>query len=533
MISIKLTFSFVFIWFLICNATAEWFTSSTQMEDLFQEEATLLNYLGHYVAYEEGRLGYLQELANEFEREVFKQSDDFEAFSRNPINQFKMFKRYAYGWKRVDEVMQDNNASLHFLWYLEGHKDYYPTLEDFNGTITGLLRIQNTYQLPTKRLADGHVGKSSSTALQAIHCYRIAEVAFDSKDYASCARWLNGAKLKLDKGDVTVRPETVLILLAHCLIADMNTDKAYEILNEISRNYPNNLDAAKLLIQIKTTHPWLSFMNIQESFEDVYKTVINEYSDINTNSFETLCQKKENKIPPNVTKSLHCYLWDNNRNPRLLLEPVKVEELWDTPHIVRFYDFISDDIIRNVTEEAIPKLHRAEVYDPYGKYSTSSKRINKSVFLEDSYPEIGKISRKIADTTGFDMGGAEALSISNYGTGGYYHTHFDCFSKTNRPSPLGNRIATVIIYFSDVEQGGHTVFIPDEITVKPIKGSAVLWFNMLTTGEHDPSTMHAGCPVMTGNKWIANKWIRQSGVDAKKHCRDPQCENPNYKMHFQ
>jgi len=39
------------------------------------------------------------------------------------------------------------------------------------------------------------------------------------------------------------------------------------------------------------------------------------------------------------------------------------------------------------------------------------------------------------------------------------------------------------------------------------QGSAVFWFNFDNDLNPDGNTLHAGCPVIIGSKWIANKWI--------------------------
>ena len=72
----------------------------------------------------------------------------------------------------------------------------------------------------------------------------------------------------------------------------------------------------------------------------------------------------------------------------------------------------------------------------------------------------------------------------------------------------GLRLMTFMIYLSDVEAGGHTVFPQPGISVKPIAGSALFWFNVGTQHNYDSRMRHLGCPVLHGNKWIANKWIK-------------------------
>ena len=72
----------------------------------------------------------------------------------------------------------------------------------------------------------------------------------------------------------------------------------------------------------------------------------------------------------------------------------------------------------------------------------------------------------------------------------------------------GPRFTTFMLYLTSVEAGGHTIFPQAGISVKPQAGSALFWFNVGPRNNYDSRIVHLGCPVLYGNKWIANKWIK-------------------------
>jgi len=51
------------------------------------------------------------------------------------------------------------------------------------------------------------------------------------------------------------------------------------------------------------------------------------------------------------------------------------------------------------------------------------------------------------------------------------------------------------------------------LVIAPKRGTAIMWYNhFLDTdgewlGDRDPYTLHGGCDVRRGTKWIANHWI--------------------------
>ena len=53
-----------------------------------------------------------------------------------------------------------------------------------------------------------------------------------------------------------------------------------------------------------------------------------------------------------------------------------------------------------------------------------------------------------------------------------------------------------------VERGGG-------LLVRPVAGSALLWFNTLPDGTPDERSVHASLPLRSGEKWALSQWMRE------------------------
>ncbi|MEP7185090.1 MAG: 2OG-Fe(II) oxygenase [Rhodanobacter sp.] len=162
-------------------------------------------------------------------------------------------------------------------------------------------------------------------------------------------------------------------------------------------------------------------------------------------------------------------------------------------------------------ELARPRLDRALVVDPDGRYQADERRTSAGMFFAlHELPLIRVIEQRLADLLDVPVNHGEALQVLHYLPGQEYEPHYDWFDP-ELPSyePIteigGQRIASVVMYLNTPEQGGGTAFPEVGVTVTARRGSAVYF----AYEAGDRNSLHAGLPVVRGEKWIATKWLRQ------------------------
>lgn len=139
----------------------------------------------------------------------------------------------------------------------------------------------------------------------------------------------------------------------------------------------------------------------------------------------------------------------------------------------------------------------------------SDIRTSSGAFLADVNDDmVRRIEKRVASIVGIPVEHAEGLHILNYKPGQEYKEHFDYFAATSRAAS-NNRICTFVLYLSDVEDGGETYFPKLGLKVYPKKGMAVYFEYFYNDQTLNELTLHAGLPVVTGEKWIATLWFRR------------------------
>uniref|UniRef100_A0A8C1WBL6 procollagen-proline 4-dioxygenase n=1 Tax=Cyprinus carpio TaxID=7962 RepID=A0A8C1WBL6_CYPCA len=492
------------------------------MTDLLFTEKDLVTSLKDYIRAEERKLEQVKQWAKKLDALTATATQDPEGFLGHPVNAFKLMKRLNTEWGEVEDLVL-KDMSDGFISNLTIQRQYFPNDEDQTGAAKALLRLQDTYQLDTQTISSGDL---PGDTLKVDDCFELGKIAYSDADYYHTELWMAQALKQLDEGEETsVDVVSVLDYLSYSVYQQGELERALEHTKRLLSVDPEHQRALgnlkyfdyQLAKQKKAEKE-------QSAKEESKKERVGkgEYFP-EKRKYEQLCRGQGVRMTPRRQSRLFCRYYNNNRHPFYMIGPVKQEDEWDRPRIMRYHDIITEKEMEKVKELAKPLL-RATVHDPQtGKLTTAQYRVSKSAWLvAHEHPVVDRINQRIEDITGLDVKTAEELQVANYGVGGQYEPHFD-FGRKDEPDAFkalgtGNRIATWLFYMSDVTAGGATVFPEVGATVKPMKGTAVFWYNLFSSGEGDYSTRHAACPVLLGNKWVSNKWIHERGQEFRRPC---------------
>ncbi|KAF3444728.1 hypothetical protein FNV43_RR14421 [Rhamnella rubrinervis] len=208
-------------------------------------------------------------------------------------------------------------------------------------------------------------------------------------------------------------------------------------------------------------------------------------------------------------------------------DPTRVTQLSWKPRAFLYKGFLSGEECDHLIILAKDKLEISMVADnESGKSIMSEVRTSSGMFLQKAQDEIvAGIEARIAAWTFLPVENGESMQILHYENGQKYEPHFDYFHDKANQELGGHRVATVLMYLSNVEKGGETIFPNSEskmsqpkgddmsdcakngYAVKPEKGDALLFFSLHPDATTDSNSLHGSCPVIEGEKWSATKWI--------------------------
>ncbi len=193
---------------------------------------------------------------------------------------------------------------------------------------------------------------------------------------------------------------------------------------------------------------------------------------------------------------------------------VEVIEQRHDPEILVFANLLSPAECEALIDAARPRLSRSLTVDiKTGGEELHPDRTSQGMFFErNENAVVQRIETRIAKLLRWPIQNGEGLQILRYPPGAQYKPHYDYFNPAEPGTPAilergGQRVATLIIYLYEPEAGGATVFPDIGLQVAPRRGNAV--FFSYAQAHPASRTLHGGEPVVTGEKWIATKWLRE------------------------
>jgi prolyl 4-hydroxylase len=206
------------------------------------------------------------------------------------------------------------------------------------------------------------------------------------------------------------------------------------------------------------------------------------------------------------------------------IEVSKMTILSWKPRIFSYKHFLTIEECNHLINLAKNKLEESHVTTNEGNVVKSDFRVSSQAWIPINYDTIvNKIEEKISKWTMLPIDQGEKLQVLKYEIGGQFKPHYDYVPNIVSDQLDGTRVATVIMFLSNVTKGGEVAFpygnsntkFDDSWTecgknglgIKPNKGDALLFYNIDPVGKQDILSLHAGCPVLEGIKWSATKWL--------------------------
>ncbi|GMJ09795.1 hypothetical protein like AT4G33910 [Hibiscus trionum] len=228
-----------------------------------------------------------------------------------------------------------------------------------------------------------------------------------------------------------------------------------------------------------------------------------------------------------VESEKHGDLMPNGETGESSIDSIPFQVLSWKPRAYYFPNFATAEQCKHIIEMAKVNLKPSTLALRKGETEESTKgtRTSSGTFIsasEDKTGTLDLIEKKIAKATSIPQSHGEAFNILRYEIGQKYDSHYDAFNPSEYGPQSSQRVASFLLYLSNVEEGGETMF-PFEngmsiegydytqcvgLKIKPRRGDGLLFYSLFLNGTIDPTSLHGSCPVIKGEKWVATKWIR-------------------------
>jgi hypothetical protein len=191
---------------------------------------------------------------------------------------------------------------------------------------------------------------------------------------------------------------------------------------------------------------------------------------------------------------------------------------FESPRVLCVENFASAAFCDWLIERARPRMAAATVYDPVTGTGQRREdiRSNSAVAFDITQFDLAMVAARarIAALAQVRSDAFEPPMVLHYTAGQQFAPHFDYIEPATPGLAAdvarnGQRVGTFLLYLSDGFDGGETDFPELGWKFKGGKGDALLFWSADANGALDRRTLHAGAPVLGGEKWVLSQWIRR------------------------
>ncbi|KAK0063544.1 prolyl 4-hydroxylase subunit alpha-3 [Biomphalaria pfeifferi] len=494
---------------LVQRTSSDVMMSSMKIERMVKNEESLLQQLKTFIDDQLDRIKIMAQFFADRWLEIHMDNSTTQTELDHPNAIFHVIKHFSekYGTalgnkldiflhfaKRPKDIVVSDEEDI----FVSDEEDIFVSdEEDIHTASLALIRLQKLYNLSVSDMINGDYLGFKGPFLTSLDAFEIGLHALEDKDINKSLEWLHASLTKQSdgtysqwKGEEKLDIATVKAIIGHTYLYFGKVEEAESLDNETKMLNTNH----SLVLRVKNA------LRKTETEEDGAE--LEERSRYYDN-YTKLCrlQSQFYEEPPNDVRLVCRY-----RETLLPYYRFQEELLSISPFVSLIYKFTTDTESEFFKTAVRNKLERGRTFKGKHRGVVSKGRTGHIAWVDNEDSEIAnQVAEKITQVTGFNASridySADAYQVVNYGLAGHYYVHLDA------KEDIFERIMTFLIYLSDVEMGGATIFPKVGISVSPQKNMALLWYNYSPAHELDILTEHAGCPVLKGQKWILTKWI--------------------------
>nr|CAD2152297.1 unnamed protein product [Meloidogyne enterolobii] len=169
----------------------------------------------------------LQQLVH-VEKENSKNYRNYILLENKRLENLKSNQKLTKTWKEIKKEIQSDLAENYLKYISKQRETRFPNEDDLNGAFEGLFRLQDTYHLKTKDLANGIVEDVNiNKQMDAKDCYEIGLAAYNDKDYYHSILWMEEANERYySQKEFTQNKTDILNILSISLYKQGNLKRA-------------------------------------------------------------------------------------------------------------------------------------------------------------------------------------------------------------------------------------------------------------------------------------------------------------------